>query len=119
MGAEMYKVSVVTRREKLLTLMAALEAIGVAAMTVTQVDGCGTQLGQMEQYRGVKEEIHCLPKIMVEAVVSTVPVDDVVRTAREALCTGNIGDGKIFVSRVSRVVRVRTGEENLAALVNK
>ena len=92
MGAEMYKVSIITRREKLLPLMEALKDIGVAALTVTQVDGCGTQLGQAEQYRGVKEDIHCLPKVMAEIVVSTVPVSDVIEASKKALYTGAIGD---------------------------
>jgi nitrogen regulatory protein PII len=118
MSADMYKVSIITRHEKLPSMMAELKNIGVAALTVTQVDGCGTQLGQTEVYRGVRETIHCLPKILIEIVISTVPVDTVVEAAKKVLRTGVIGDGKLFVSRVKKVVRVRTGETDLDALVN-
>jgi nitrogen regulatory protein PII len=118
MGASMYKVSVVTRREKLIPLLDALNGIGVKGVTITSVEGFGTQLGILESYRGVKQMIHLLPKVLVETVVSRVPVDDVVEVAKRTLRTGEPGDGKLYVSRVTRVVRVRTGEEDADALRN-
>ena len=88
-----------------------MSELGVTGMTVTQVMGCGTQKGHMNYYRGVQvEEVALLPKIKLEVVVSKVPVDQVVETAKKALYTGNIGDGKIFVYDVENVIKVRTGE---------
>ena len=78
--------------------------------------GCGVQKGHGEFYRGVEVEMALLPKIKVEVVVSTVPVETVIQTAKNALFTGHIGDGKIFVYDVENVVKIRTGEEGPAAL---
>jgi Amt family ammonium transporter len=118
MGADMYKVSIVTRREQLIPLIDALSDRGVKGVTITSVEGFGTQLGVLEKYRGVSQVIHLLPKILVETVVSRVPVDDVVDVAKRILHTGEPGDGKLYVARVARVVRVRTGEEDVDALRN-
>ena len=85
-------------------------------MTVTQVMGCGVQKGAGEWYRGVEMDATLLPKVMVDVVVSKIPVDDVIEAAKKALYTGHIGDGKIFVYSVDRVVKVRTGKEDFAAL---
>ena len=85
-------------------------------MTVTQVLGCGVQKGKTEYYRGVEIEMNLLPKIQVDIVVSKVPVSQVVDTAVKVLYTGHIGDGKIFVSDIEDIVRVRTGETGFAAL---
>ena len=90
--------------------------LGVTGMTVTQVMGCGVQKGAGEWYRGVEMDATLLPKVMVDVVVSKIPVDDVIEAAKKALYTGHIGDGKIFVYSVDRVVKVRTGEEDFAAL---
>ena len=90
--------------------------LGVTGMTVTQVMGCGIQKGAGERYRGVEIDATLLPKVKLEVVVSSIPVDDVIETAKKALYTGHIGDGKIFVYPVNRVVKIRTGEENYAAL---
>ena len=90
--------------------------IGVTGMTVTNVLGCGMQKGSTEFYRGVKVETHLLPKVKVEIVVCKVPVETVVETAKQALYTGKIGDGKIFVYDVEDVVKVRTGETGYDAL---
>ena len=78
--------------------------------------GCGTQKGAGERYRGVPVEATLLPKVKVEVVVSKVPVETVVEAARKALYTGHIGDGKIFVTDIEDVVRVRTGESGYDAL---
>ena len=72
--------------------------------------------GSGEKYRGVEVDATLLPKVKVEVVVSTIPVDDVINAAKKVLYTGHIGDGKIFVYEVDRVVKIRTAEENQAAL---
>lgn len=110
------KVAVVCKQNKFEDLKTALSEIGVTGFTVTQVLGCGTQKGAGEMYRGVPVEATLLPKVKVEVVVSKVPVETVVETARKALYTGHIGDGKIFVYDVEDVVRVRTGESGYDAL---
>ena len=92
--------------------------IGVTGMTVTQVMGCGVQKGAGEKYRGVEMDATLLPKVKVEVIVGNIPVDKVVDAAKKALYTGHIGDGKIFVYNVDKVIKVRTGEEDLAALAD-
>ena len=114
--AEMTKVEIITRQSKLEDLKAALNEIGINGMTVTNVLGYGVQKGQKHQYRGVEYNVDLLPKIKIEMVVCTVPVDDVVNTAISVLRTGEIGDGKIFVYDVEDVVKVRTGEAGFDAL---
>ena len=98
------------------TLKKALNDIGVTGMTVTQVMGCGLQKGSGEKYRGAEVDATLLPKVKVEVVVSKIPVDKIIDTATKALYTGHIGDGKIFVYNVAKVVKVRTGEQDYAAL---
>lgn len=115
-GTKISKVVIVTRANKFDALKEALNAIGVMGMTVTNVMGCGMQKGGSEYYRGVKMDIHLLPKIKVEIVVCKIPVRAVVDAAAKALYTGNIGDGKIFVYEAESVFRIRTGEENYDAL---
>ena len=112
----MYKVVVIARLAHFDKLKQALNDLGVTGMTVTQVMGCGIQRGAGEFYRGVEMDATLLPKIKVEIVVSRIPVDSVIETAKKALYTGHVGDGKIFVYDVRRVVKVRTGEEDFAAL---
>ena len=85
-------------------------------MTATQVMGCGIQKGAGEKYRGVEMDATLLPKIKIEVIVSKIPVADVIEAAKKALYTGHIGDGKIFVYNVQKVVKVRTGEEGVEAL---
>ena len=94
----------------------ALKLLGVTGMTMTQVMGCGVQKGAGEMYRGVEMDATLLPKVKVEVVVSKIPVATVIEAAKKALYTGHIGDGKIFVYNVDKVVKVRTGEEDFAAL---
>ena len=86
------------------------------SMTVTNVLGCGIQKGKPEYYRGTLVEANLLPKVQVEVVISKVPVRTVIETAKKALYTGHIGDGKIFVYDVENVIKVRTGEEGYDAL---
>ncbi len=112
----MYKVSIIARHAGFDRLKKALNDLGVTGMTVTQVMGCGIQKGAGERYRGVELDVNVLPKMKVEVIVGNIPVDRVIEAARKALYTGHIGDGKIFVYDVQRVVKVRTGEEDMQAL---
>ena len=112
----MYKVVIVTKLASHDKLKKAMNDLGVTGMTVTQVMGCGIQKGAGEMYRGVEMDATLLPKVKVEVVVSKIPVDAVIEAAKKALYTGHIGDGKIFVYNVAKVVKIRTGEENFAAL---
>ena len=112
----MHKVSVIVRLAKFDALKKALNDLGVTGMTVTQVMGCGIQKGAGEYYRGVEMDATLLPKVKVEVVVSKIPVEHIIEAAKRALYTGHIGDGKIFVYNVMKVVKVRTGEEDYAAL---
>lgn len=116
-SVKLSKVVVVFNQSRFTALKDALTELGVTGMTITQVMGCGTQNGHVNYYRGIKvEEAALLPKMKLEVVVSKVPVEDVLETARKALYTGNIGDGKIFVYEVENVVKVRTGEQGYDAL---
>ena len=112
----MSKVVIIAKLSRYDKLREALNDLGVTGMTVTQVMGCGIQKGSGERYRGIELDSTLLPKVKLEVVVSTIPVDKVIETAKKALYTGHIGDGKIFVYPVSRVVKIRTGEEDFAAL---
>lgn len=115
-GVRMTKIEIITKQSRFETLKTELDKIGITGMTVTNVLGYGVQGGRTEYYRGVEFETHLLPKIKIEIVVSKVPVRTVIETAKKVLYTGNIGDGKIFVSNVENVVKVRTGEEGFDAL---
>lgn len=112
----MYKIAVIAKLSRFEKLKRALNELGVTGMTVTQVMGCGIQRGAGEYYRGVEMDATLLPKIKIEVVVHKIPVDKVIDTVKKTLYTGRIGDGKIFVFQVARVVKVRTGEENENAL---
>ena len=112
----MHKVVMIVQLAKFEALKAAMNAVGVTGMTVTQVMGCGLQKGSGEKYRGAEVDATLLPKVKVEVVVSKIPVDKIIDTATKALYTGHIGDGKIFVYNVAKVVKVRTGEQDYAAL---
>lgn len=111
-----YKVVVISKLSRYDHLKKAMNDLGVTGMTVTQVMGCGVQKGAGEMYRGVELDATLLPKVKVEVVVSKIPVEAVIEAAKKALYTGHIGDGKIFVYNVDKVVKVRTGEEDFAAL---
>lgn len=115
-GSKITKISIVCRQSQLETLKNSLAGIGVTGLTVTQVMGCGAQNGQPEFYRGAPVGMTLLPKMKVEVVVSKVPVRTVLETAKAALRTGHIGDGKMFVYDVENVVRIRTGDEGYDAL---
>ncbi len=110
------KVEIVCKESRFESLKTAMLNIGITGMTVSHVLGCGIQKGKPEYYRGVQIEPSLLPKIQVDIVVSKVPVQTVIDTAKKVLYTGHIGDGKIFVYDVENVVKVRTGEEGYDAL---
>lgn len=112
----MHKISIICRLSKFDELKKALNELGVTGMTMTQVMGCGIQKGSTERYRGAIVDSTLLPKVKVEVIVSKIPVEKVIAAAKKALYTGHIGDGKIFVYNVAKVVKVRTGEEDFAAL---
>ena len=110
------KVTIVCNEERFGILRDTMAAIGVTGMTVTNVMGCGEQLGKTGQYRGVEMSMNLFPKIQVDIVVSQVSPGLVVAAAQKALYTGKTGDGKIFVYNVDNVVKVRTGEKDYDAL---
>lgn len=115
--AKLSKVVMIFNPAKFEEIKEAMNSIGVTGMTVTNVMGCGTQKGHIRKYRGVEiEEMSLNPKMKLEMVVSAVPVESVIKSARDVLYTGNIGDGKIFVYDVEDVVKVRTGEHGYDAL---
>lgn len=113
------KVEIITRKTNFEELKNALNEIGVMGMTVSQVLGCGTQKGDIQYYRGVPMELKLLPKIKIEIVVCEVPVEKVIEVAEKILRTGNIGDGKIFVTEVKDAIKVRTGARGKEALLNE
>lgn len=116
-NAKLTKVVMIFNPARFEMLKNAMNSIGVTGMTVTNVMGCGVQKGHIRKYRGVEiEEMNLNPKMKLEMVVSAVPVEKVVDTARDVLYTGNIGDGKIFIYDVEDVVKVRTGETGYDAL---
>lgn len=116
MPTGMYKIVIISKLSRYDYLKKAMNDLGVTGMTVTQVMGCGIQKGAGEMYRGVEVDATLLPKVKVEVVVSKIPVEAVIESAKKALYTGHIGDGKIFVYNVDKVVKVRTGEEDFDAL---
>lgn len=113
------KIDIITRPGKLEELKEALNAIGVAGMTVSQVYGCGLQKGHKEVYRGQEYTINLVPKVKVETVVCEVPVEKVLDVAQKVLKTGKIGDGKIFVYPIENAVRIRTGEAGDIAIIDQ
>lgn len=112
----MKKVEAVIRPFKLEDVKLALVNAGIVGMTVSEVRGFGRQKGQVERYRGSEFTVEFLQKLKVEVVVDDARVDTVVTAIAEAAKTGEIGDGKIFISSVETVVRIRTGDRDGAAL---
>ena len=112
----MKKIEAIVKPFKLDDVKDALNDIGIKGMTISEVKGYGRQKGHTEIYRGAEYVVDFIPKVKIEIVVDSKQVDQVVNTIREAANTGKIGDGKIFVLPIERVVRVRTGEEDLDAI---
>ena len=94
----------------------ALKSVGIQGMTVSEVKGFGRQGGHTETYRGSEYAIDFVPKVQIELVVEDSQVDSVVDTIRTAAATGKIGDGKIWITEVTRLIRLRTGEEGTDAI---
>ncbi|MBE9079583.1 P-II family nitrogen regulator [Romeria aff. gracilis LEGE 07310] len=112
----MKKIEAIIRPFKLDEVKIALVNAGIVGMTVSEVRGFGRQKGQTERYRGSEYTVEFLQKLKVEIVVEDTQVDMVVEKVIEAARTGEIGDGKIFISPVNEIVRIRTGEKNLEAV---
>ncbi|MFH1703969.1 MAG: P-II family nitrogen regulator [Nitrospirota bacterium] len=112
----MKKVEAIIKPFKLDDVKAGLNAIGIMGMTVTEVKGFGRQKGHVEVYRGTEYEVNFLPKIKIEVVVPDSIIDKVVSTIIGKARTGNIGDGKIFISSLEDVIRIRTGEKGETAI---
>jgi len=112
----MKMVTAIIKPFKLDEVREALSAIGVQGITVTEVKGFGRQKGHTELYRGAEYVVDFLPKVKLEAAVKAEMLDQVVETIEKAAHTGKIGDGKIFVSEVEQVIRIRTGESGAEAL---
>jgi nitrogen regulatory protein P-II 1 len=112
----MKQITAIVKPFKLEDVREALAEVGVTGLTVTEVKGFGRQKGHTELYRGAEYVVDFLPKMKVEVVVNTADVDRCVEAIVNAARTGKIGDGKIFVTSVERIVRIRTGEENESAI---
>ena len=112
----MKKIEAIVRPEKLDRIIDSLEEMGVTGMNVLEVKGYGTQRGHTETYRGVTYRIRLRKKIRIETVVNDNLVDEVVKAVKEAAYTGEVGDGKIFITDIEDAVRIRTGEHGDQAL---
>ena len=112
----MKKIEAIIKPFKLDEVREALSEVGIAGLTVTEVKDFGRQKGHTELYRGAEYVVDFLPKIKVEVVVAESQVDTALDAITKAARTGKIGDGKIFVTAVEQVVRIRTGETNEAAI---
>ena len=112
----MKKIEAIIKPFKLEDVKDALTEKGINGMTVSEVKGYGRQQGHSELYRGAEYVVDFLPKIKIELVVAADQVDDIIASIEEAAKTGKIGDGKIFVSDIDRVVRIRTGETDNEAI---
>lgn len=112
----MKKVEAIIKPFKLDDVREALAEIGITGMTVTEVKGFGRQKGHTELYRGAEYNVDFLPKVRLDIVISDDEVERCVETITKVAQSGKIGDGKIFVTSVERVVRIRTGEENEDAI---
>lgn len=112
----MKKVEAIIKPFKLDDVREALAEIGITGMTVSEVKGFGRQKGHTELYRGAEYMVDFLPKVKIELIVQDEDVDSCIDSIVETAHTGKIGDGKIFVTAVERVIRIRTGEENEEAI---
>ncbi|KFZ30191.1 hypothetical protein IDSA_11565 [Pseudidiomarina salinarum] len=108
----MKKIEAIIKPFKLDDVREALSEVGIAGMTVSEVKGFGRQKGHTELYRGAEYMVDFLPKVKLEIVVPDEQVERCIDAIMETAQTGKIGDGKIFVTTVERVIRIRTGEEN-------
>lgn len=112
----MKRIEAIIRPEKVTEVRQALEKVGFPGLNVSEVEGHGKQKGVIQQWRGDTYRVQLLPKVRLEIVVSDKDVDKIIRAISETAKTGAVGDGKIFVSTVEEIVRIRTGETGEAAL---
>jgi len=112
----MKKIEAIIKPFKLDDVKDALNAIGIQGMTVTDVKGFGRQKGHVELYRGAEYDISFIPKVKIEVVVADSVADKVLSTIQENAKTGKIGDGKIFISKLEDIIRIRTGERGDTAI---
>ncbi len=112
----MKKIEAIIKPFKLDEVKDALNGIGIQGMTVTEVKGFGRQKGHVELYRGAEYDISFVPKVKIEAVVADAMVTQAIETIEQKAKTGKIGDGKIFVSSLEQIIRIRTGETGDAAI---
>lgn len=112
----MKRIAAVVRPEKLEPLKEALFEAKISGMTIYQVNGCGNQHGWKEYFRGSEVFLNMIPKVKFEIIVDNDRVDEIVNVIVEVARTGEVGDGKIFISDIERVIRVRTGEEDKQAV---
>ena len=112
----MEKIEAILREERLPVMLAALGDLGYGGITITPVRGHGRQRGVVQQWHGNEFKVDFLPKVKIELIVANPHTDQIVKTICENARTGNVGDSKIWVTPVSRIVRVRTDEEGEAAI---
>ena len=112
----MKKIEAIIRPEKLEAVRLALGQAGCTGLMITEIEGHGKQKGVVQQWRGEKYKVELLPKIKIETVVSDQEAEQIVKTIIDNAKTGEIGDGKIFISDIANAVRIRTGEKGEAAL---
>jgi nitrogen regulatory protein P-II 1 len=112
----MKKIEAIIKPFKLDDVKDALNALGVQGMTVTEVKGFGRQKGHVELYRGAEYDISFIPKVKIEVVIADSMADKIVSAIEEKAKTGKIGDGKIFISKIEEIVRIRTGERGEPAI---
>ena len=112
----MTKIEAIIRPEKLEELQAELEGLGLTGMTVTEARGAGNQAGYVERYRGMEYKVRLLPKTRIELAVADGMVERVIEAIRTACFTGDVGDGKIFLSPLTDAIRIRTGDRGEEAL---
>jgi nitrogen regulatory protein P-II 1 len=112
----MTKLECIIRPERFEDVNAALADLGIVGMTTSEVRGCGRQRGYVERYRGMEYQVRLLPKMKLDLIVRDSQVEEVVEAIRAAALTGEVGDGKIFLTRIDDAVRIRTGERGEDAL---
>ena len=106
----------IIRPERLEIVRRALEKVGYAGLMITEIEGHGKQKGVVQQWRGEKYKVDFLPKVKIEIVVKDQEVDRIIKTVTDNAKTGEIGDGKIFISTIENAIRIRTGEKGEEAL---
>ncbi len=112
----MKKIEAIIRPEKLESVQRALEKVGYSGLMISEIEGHGKQKGIVQQWRGEKYKVEFLPKIKIEIIVKDNEVERIIKTIVDSAKTGEIGDGKIFISHIENVIRIRTGEKGEQAI---